>query len=311
MYRTTARHRKPSRFSPAPASTPARHRKPSRVTSALQHKPARIAAAVAGPALIASGASPAPAHWPGMTQRPAAARRAEQRQALTDHRPAGRWPGLASALGFATADVRARPVSQQRTVMQTPPAPGADGEVTAALAVPANLIPIVTTITAEADSAVTAMYTDHYRSLVRLAALLVQDVATAEEVVQDSFVAMHGAWRRLRDSDKALSYLRQSVVNRSRPALRHQLMPDRDAPKLAPGIPSTQQQVITLMECPAVVPALRTLPAPQREALVLRYYADLCEAQIAVTMGISSRAVRSYTARAMTALRTVLDQTEE
>src|ERR1039458_2079143 len=89
----------------------------------------------------------------------------------------------------------------------------------------------------DADRAVTAIYSEHYRSLVRLAAFLVRDTATAEEVVQDSFVAMHGAWRRLRDSDKALSYLRQSVVNRSRPALRHQLMPDRDAPHIAHGIP--------------------------------------------------------------------------
>ena len=61
----------------------------------------------------------------------------------------------------------------------------------------------------DAEQAVTVMYSTHYRSLVRLAALLVRDVATAEEVVQDSFLAMHGAWRRLRDNDKALSYLRQ------------------------------------------------------------------------------------------------------
>ena len=59
----------------------------------------------------------------------------------------------------------------------------------------------------DADRAVTAIYSEHYRSLVRLAAFLVRDNATAEEVVQDSFVAMHGAWRRLRDTDKALSYL--------------------------------------------------------------------------------------------------------
>ncbi len=74
----------------------------------------------------------------------------------------------------------------------------------------------------DADGAVTALYSTHYRSLVRLAALLLRDVATAEEVVQDSFVAMHGSWRRLRDSDKALSYLRQSVVNRSRSVRRLQ-----------------------------------------------------------------------------------------
>ncbi len=87
----------------------------------------------------------------------------------------------------------------------------------------------------EADRAVTELYSTHYRSLVRLAALLVRDIGTAEEVVQDSFVAMHGGWRRLRDSDKALSYLRQSVVNRSRSVLRHRVVVDRNAPKPAAG----------------------------------------------------------------------------
>src|SRR5213595_2847146 len=89
----------------------------------------------------------------------------------------------------------------------------------------------------DAARAVTAIYTAHYRSLVRLAALLVRDVATAEEVVQDAFVAMHGAWRRLRDPDKALSYLRQSVVNRSRSVLRHRAVVEKYAPK---GLPDAQ-----------------------------------------------------------------------
>ncbi len=159
----------------------------------------------------------------------------------------------------------------------------------------------------DADRAVTAIYTSHYRSLVRLAMLLVRDAATAEEVVQDSFVAMHGAWRRLRDSEKALSYLRQSVVNRSRSVLRHRTVVDRNAPKPAPDMPSAEQGAITLLERSAVVSALRTLPARQREALVLKYYADLSEAQIATTMGISKGAVKSHTARAMAALRVTLE----
>jgi RNA polymerase sigma-70 factor (sigma-E family) len=160
----------------------------------------------------------------------------------------------------------------------------------------------------DADRAVTALYSTHYRSLVRLAALLVRDVATAEEVVQDSFVAMHGGWRRLRDSDKALSYLRQSVVNRSRSVLRHRVVVDRNAPKPPPDMPSAEQGAITLLERSAVVSALRTLPLRQREALVLRYYGDLSEAQIASTMGISRGAVKSHTARAMSSLRSVLER---
>ncbi|HEX6854638.1 MAG TPA: SigE family RNA polymerase sigma factor [Streptosporangiaceae bacterium] len=160
----------------------------------------------------------------------------------------------------------------------------------------------------DADRAVTVLYAAHYRSLVRLAALLLRDVSTAEEVVQDSFVAMHGGWRRLRDNDKALSYLRQSVVNRARSVLRHRVVVDKNAPKPPPDMPSAEQGAITLFERSAVVTALRTLPARQREALVLRFYGDLSEAQIAAAMGISKGAVKSHTARAMTALRSVLER---
>ena len=159
----------------------------------------------------------------------------------------------------------------------------------------------------DATQAVTEIYTTHYRSLVRLAVLLVRDVATAEEVVQDSFVAMHSAWRRLRDSDKALSYLRQSVVNRSRSVLRHRVVVDRNAPKPAPDMPSAEQGALSLLERSAVISALRTLPPRQREALVLKFYADLSEAQIAATMGISQGAVKSHTARGMSSLRAVLE----
>jgi RNA polymerase sigma-70 factor (sigma-E family) len=160
----------------------------------------------------------------------------------------------------------------------------------------------------DADRAVTELYAAHYRSLVRLAALLVRDIGTAEEVVQDSFVAMHGGWRRLRDSEKALSYLRQSVVNRSRSVLRHRVVVDRNAPKPPPDMPSAEHGAIALLERSAVIAALRTLPARQREALVLRFYGDMSEAQIADAMRISKGAVKSHTARAMATLRTVLER---
>lgn len=163
-------------------------------------------------------------------------------------------------------------------------------------------------VDSEADAAVTELYAAHYKSLVRLAALLVRDMGTAEEVVQDSFVAMHGGWRRLRDSDKALSYLRQSVVNRSRSVLRHRVVVDRNAPKPPPDMPSAEHGAIALFERSAVIAALRTLPPRQREALVLRFYADMSEAQIADAMRISRGAVKSHTARAMQALRTVLER---
>lgn len=164
------------------------------------------------------------------------------------------------------------------------------------------------TVAWDADQAVTALYSAHYRSLVRLSALLVRDLATAEEVVQDAFVAMHGAWRRLRDPEKALSYLRQSVVNRSRSVLRHRAVVEKYAPKGLPDAPSAENGAIVELERSAVVKALSGLPTRQREALVLRYYGDLSEAEIASAMGISRGAVKSHTARGMAALRSVLEQ---
>jgi RNA polymerase sigma-70 factor (sigma-E family) len=160
----------------------------------------------------------------------------------------------------------------------------------------------------EADHLLTEIYLGEYRSLVRLAVLLLHDVPTAEEVVQEAFIAMHTGWRRLRDTEKALSYLRQAVVNRSRSVLRHRTVVDKNAPKHVPDEPSAEAGAIALLERSAVVTALRRLPDRQREAIVLRYYADLSEADIAATMGISRGAVKSHTARGMAALKSVLER---
>ncbi len=159
-----------------------------------------------------------------------------------------------------------------------------------------------------ADRAVIELYTIHYRSLVRLALLLVRDEPTAEEVVQECFIAMHDGWDRLRDEEKALSYLKQAVVNRSRSVLRDRSVIDRNAAKPAPDLPGAEQGAMSLPERSAVITALRGLPDRQRQALVLRYYADLSEAQIAEMMGISKGAVKSHTARGMSALRAALEQ---
>jgi RNA polymerase sigma-70 factor (sigma-E family) len=154
----------------------------------------------------------------------------------------------------------------------------------------------------------TELYLGEYKQLVRLAVLLLHDVSTAEEVVQEAFIAMHSGWRRLRDTEKALSYLRQAVVNRSRSVLRHRMVVDKNAPTHVPDEPSAEAGAIMLLERSAVIAALRGLPDRQREAIVLRYYADLSEAEIASTMGISRGAVKSHTARGMAALKSLLEQ---
>jgi RNA polymerase sigma-70 factor (sigma-E family) len=161
----------------------------------------------------------------------------------------------------------------------------------------------------DADEAVTQLYSAQYRSLVRLAALLLRDVGAAEEVVQDSFVAMHGSWRRLRDPDRALAYLRQSVVNRSRSALRHRTVEQRHAPAPMPDHASAEHGALESLERAEVIRALHRLPRRQREVLVLRYYVDLSEADIAEAIGISRGAVKSHASRGMAALRLSLETT--
>jgi RNA polymerase sigma-70 factor (sigma-E family) len=159
----------------------------------------------------------------------------------------------------------------------------------------------------EADRALTAMYDAEYRSLVRMSAVMLGDVGSAEEVVQESFIAVHAAWRGLRDIDKAVHYLRRSVLNRSRSVLRHRAVVDRYASRPEPDAPSAEQAAITRLERSAVVSALRSLPDRQREALVLRFYLDLSEEQVAAAMNISTGAVKSHTSRGKAALRSVLE----
>jgi RNA polymerase sigma-70 factor (sigma-E family) len=165
-----------------------------------------------------------------------------------------------------------------------------------------------------ADEALELLYAAHWRRLVRLAYLLVHDQGVAEEVVQDCFVAMHSHWGRLREPDRALAYLRQSVVNRSRSHLRHQGVVRRHAARELPPRPGSGADDTTHVgaQRSAVLDALRRLPRRQREVLTLRYYLDLSESEIAETLGISRGAVKSHASRGAAALRGLLaDQLEE
>lgn len=206
--------------------------------------------------------------------------------------------GALQASPDANSAADRRPAGPGETVLATGSSRGPDGVQREAPGAWADL---------DADRTVTALYEMHYSALVRLAALLVRDLATAQEIVQDAFVALHNA-RRSADSDLALSYLHQSVVIRSRSASRHRIIAGRGAAEPAPGRRDAEQPIMA--PSPAVISALRMLPARQREVLVLRYYADLSEAQTAGVMGISSSAVRRHTARATSALRTILDSAD-
>ncbi|HYB87945.1 MAG TPA: sigma factor-like helix-turn-helix DNA-binding protein [Streptosporangiaceae bacterium] len=127
--------------------------------------------------------------------------------------------------------------------------------------------------------------------------LLVNDVVVAEEIVEAAFAAMHAAWWRLRNSDRALPYLRRAVVRRARSC--------RDLSRPPLSLPQTGQPDLATPAA-LLVAALHALPARQREALVLRYHAGLPESQIAFVMGIPARSVASHVERGTACLRTAL-----
>ncbi len=160
----------------------------------------------------------------------------------------------------------------------------------------------------DADQMVTELFTIHYAGLVRLATLLLRDQAVAEEAVQDAFVSLHRRWRKLRDPGNAAAYLRTSVIHNTRSIQRRRSVAARHPQEMPFDGPSAESGALRGVAGTAVVDALRKLPARQREVLVLRYYADLSEADIAEAMKISRGAVKSHASRGMAALRTSLEQ---
>ncbi|HVF21264.1 MAG TPA: SigE family RNA polymerase sigma factor [Mycobacteriales bacterium] len=158
-----------------------------------------------------------------------------------------------------------------------------------------------------AEDALTTLYVEHYRSLVRLAAFLLDDVGTSEEVVQDAYVKMLGAWRRIEDPDKAAAYLRSTVLNLARSKMRRKLVARKHEPTPPTDVASAEHDAIGHENQREVIAALRRLPARQREALVLRYYGDLPEAEIAAAMGCSPGTVKSHIHRGKAALAELLE----
>ncbi|MFL6060499.1 MAG: RNA polymerase sigma factor [Marmoricola sp.] len=159
----------------------------------------------------------------------------------------------------------------------------------------------------DADAALEQLYAGHYTRLLRLAVLLLRDRELAEDVVQDSFVALHRHWRRI-DRGNAPAYLARTVVNRSRSAQRHRVVVARHRPQpLADGV-AADVPVLAREKRAQVLDALAALPTRQREVLVLRYYLDLSEREIAQTLGISSGAVKSHASRGAAALRATLSE---
>ena len=146
------------------------------------------------------------------------------------------------------------------------------------------------------------LYAAHRLSLVRLAILLVDDLASAEDVVQDAFAKMAARRGRLDDRSASLAYLRVSVVNGSRSALRRRRTARAYSPPHALPPPTPEDAAVLAEEHREVITALHGLAPRQREVLVLRYWSNLSEAEIAAALQISPGTVKSTASRALVAL---------
>lgn len=150
------------------------------------------------------------------------------------------------------------------------------------------------------------LYRQQRTRMVRLAVLLVDDPATAEDVVQEAFTGLHRRWSRLQDTRAAVGYLRTAVVNGSRSVLRRRRTARQYQPPHPTDARSAESLAMLSAEHRTVVEALARLPRRQREVLVLRYYGDLSEADIAEATGVSRGTVKSTASKALQNLQTHL-----
>jgi RNA polymerase sigma-70 factor (sigma-E family) len=148
------------------------------------------------------------------------------------------------------------------------------------------------------------LYREHYRLLVRLASLLVDDVAVCEELVQDAFVAVMRRPRAWEDQDRAPAYLRSAVLNGARSHLRKQQVRRRWLRSVPPPghHPAADASSLLDAETDTMLAALRLLPARQREVLALRFYLEQSEVEIADALGISPGSVKTHAHRGLAAL---------
>ncbi len=155
--------------------------------------------------------------------------------------------------------------------------------------------------------AVTALYQAHALGLIRLAVIMLGDRAAAEDVVQEAFCGLYRRWHALSDTENAQRYVRSSVINGCRSVLRRR---NRQPAGLVgdPPAESAESAALVSEEHQQVLTAIRRLPGRQREALVLRFYLDLTEEEIAASMRISRGTVKSTTSRALAALGRILGE---
>ena len=162
--------------------------------------------------------------------------------------------------------------------------------------------------------AVTATYPDfadvfaaHHREALRIAYLLCGDAHRAEDAVAEAFVKVYRRWSG-GGIDNARAYIRRAVVNEVNSRFRRLALERREAEKRSGDDRGMRGYDDRLADADQILAALRDLPARQRTAVVLRYYADMTEAETADVMGVAVGTVKSTVSRALDRMRTSMGE---
>jgi RNA polymerase sigma-70 factor (sigma-E family) len=160
----------------------------------------------------------------------------------------------------------------------------------------------------DTEAVIQDLYRAHALTLVRMAKLLLRDQQSAEDVVQESFIALYRALPRLSDHGQLLPYLRAAVINRSRSVLRARGRAAARPTLHDPPAASAESAALASESQRAVMAAITRLPRRAREVVVLRYYLDLADHEIAATLGVSRGTVSSTASRAVAAIARDLEE---
>lgn len=161
---------------------------------------------------------------------------------------------------------------------------------------------------ADVDAVVVGLFEVEAANLVRLARFFVDDRDAAEDLVQEAFIRLARSIHRVKDPEAAPAYLRSIVLNLARDHNRRGLVSLRHRPAADAAPPGVDESLELAEDQQRVIDALRTLPAGQRNCLVLRYYLDLSNPEIARTLGVSVNTVKTQIQRGMAALATRLGE---
>jgi RNA polymerase sigma factor (sigma-70 family) len=151
------------------------------------------------------------------------------------------------------------------------------------------------------------LFHGHFAAMTRLAAMLGAD--DPEDVAQEAFVRLHRRSGRLRDANAAVGYLRTTVVILTRSRVRHLAVVRRYRQPAPADVASAEIAVVRREGDRELVAVMRRLSPRHREALVLRFWLDLTEAEMAESMGVSRGTVKAHVSRGLDALAALMEGT--